>query len=137
MEPTTHRRLTAAEGRKFAFTLAFGFAAVAALLWWRDKPTASNLLFGIAGIAVFGGLVAPTSLGPVSRAWAAFGTALSRVTSPVFFTLIYMVVVAPIGLLRRTFGKSPLARDRSASSFWVQRQSPDAAARRSSLERQF
>jgi hypothetical protein len=137
MEPTTHRRLTAAEGRKFAFTLAFGFGAIAALVWWRGNESVSGLFAGVAVVAFLAGLVAPTHLGPISRAWAAFGAALSRVTSPVFFTLIYMVVVAPIGLVRRTFGKSPLARDRDASSFWIRRQAPDAAVQRASLERQF
>ena len=137
MEPATRRRLTPGEGRKFAFTLAAGFAAIAALLAWRDQAMPAKVLSGFAVAAALAGMIAPTRLGPVSRAWMTFGQALSRITSPVFFTLIYMVVVAPIGLLRRTFGKSPLARDRDASTYWIRREPLDAAAKRSSLERQF
>ena len=137
MEPTPRRRLTPAEGRKFAFTLALGFGLLGGLLAWREHAMPAKVLAGLAIAAVAMGVIAPATLGPVSRAWMAFGQALSRITSPVFFTLIYMVVVAPIGLIRRTFGKSPLARDRDASSFWIRRQAPDAAARRASLERQF
>ena len=137
MEPASHRRLTAAEGRKFSVTVAFGFATLAALLLWRSSPVASLTLSLIAILVAVAGLAAPTRLGPVSRAWTAFGAALSRVSSPVFFTLIYMVVVAPIGLIRRTFGRSPLARDANARSYWIRRPAIDAAARRAGLERQF
>ena len=137
MEPTTHRGLTAAEGRKFAFTLGLGFAALGALFLWRGRASVSLVLSGIAILSGVLGLAAPTRLGPVSRGWAAFGAALSRITSPVFFTLIYMVVVAPIGLVRRTVGRSPLARDPKAPSYWIRRTPVDAAARRTDLERQF
>lgn len=132
MESPAHRRLTASEGRKFAFTLAFGFGAIAALVWWRGSAPVSGFFAGVAAVAFVAGLAAPTQLGPIARAWAAFGAALSRITSPVFFTLIYMVVVAPIGLIRRTFGRSPLARDRGARSYWVRR-----PVGNTDLERQF
>ena len=137
MEPTAHRRLTPAQGRKFAFTLGVGFAVLAALFLWRGRATVSLVLSSVAILSGVLGIAAPTRLGPVERAWTAFGVALSRVTSPVFFTLIYMVVVAPIGLVRRTVGRSPLARDPKARSYWIRRTPVDAVARRSGLERQF
>jgi hypothetical protein len=137
MESPDHRRLTAAEGRKFAFTLGLGFAALAALFLWRGRATASLTLSAVAILSGVLGLAVPTRLGPVSRGWAAFGAALSRITSPVFFTLFYIVVVAPIGLVRRTFGRSPLARDPRASSYWVRRPDNEGSDGRAGLERQF
>jgi hypothetical protein len=137
MEPATHRRLTPAEGRKFAFTLAFGFAVLATLLLWRGRSLAPSVFFAVAGLLGVAGLVAPSRLAPISRGWNALGAALSRITSPVFFTVIYMVVVAPIGLVRRTFGNSPLARDPNARSYWIRRAPADPAATRAALERQF
>ena len=134
MEQTPHRRLTATEGRKFAFTVGIGFAALGALFLWRGRATISLALSSIAILTAVLGLAMPTRLGPVSRGWEAFGKALSRITSPVFFTLIYMVVVAPIGLVRRTVGRSPLARDPQARSYWIRRPPVDSSAR---LERQF
>lgn len=137
MDSATHRRLTPAEGRKFAFTLAFGFAVLASLFFWRGRSTPSTVLFALAALLLLAGLVGPAHLGPISGAWNELGTALSRITSPVFFTTIYMVVVAPIGLLRRTLGRSPLARDATARSYWIRRTQADPAARRAALERQF
>jgi len=137
MESPAHRRLTAAEGRKFAFTLGMGFAALAALFLWRGRATVSLLLSSVATLSGVLGIAMPTRLGPVSRGWAAFGAALSRITSPVFFTLIYMVVVTPIGLVRRTFGRSPMVRDPRAPSFWIRRPDTTEADGRAQLERQF
>ena len=137
MEASIDRRLTRAEGRKFGLTLALGFGALGGLFTWRGRGSAGVALFAIAAVFLFGGIFMPTRLGPVSRAWNAFGAALSRITSPIFFTVIYIVVVTPIGFLRRTIGRSPLARDAGATSYWIRREALDSAARRAALERQF
>jgi hypothetical protein len=135
MGPTARARLTPREGRTFAWTLAAAFGVLAALLLWRDRETGARVLAIVAAVCFLAGAVAPTRLGPLRAAWMAFGVALSRITSPVFFTLIYMVVFAPAGLLRRRFSRSPLARDKSAASYWIARD--PAATDRSRLERQF
>jgi hypothetical protein len=46
--------------------------------------------------------------------------------------IIYFAVLTPFGLVRRTFGRSPLHRSRSSPTFWMARPSG-----RSDLERQF
>ena len=95
------------------------------------------VLLALAAVAVLAALIVPSRLGPVQRGWTALGVALSRVTSPAFYTLLYLVVLTPTAWLRRTFGRSPLARDAAADSYWVTRppSSPDAARR--AMERQF
>jgi hypothetical protein len=135
MGTTAHARLTPRDGRRFAWTLATAFGVLAALLLWRDRETVARVLAIVAGVCLLAGAVAPSRLGPARDAWMALGVALSRVTSPVFFTLIYMVVFAPAGFLRRRLSRSPLARARDARSYWVARD--PAAAKRSRLERQF
>ena len=129
-------RLTAREGRSFAWTLAAAFAVLAALFFWRDEPTAARVLGVMAVVSFVAGATVPTRLGAARRGWMALGVALSRVTTPVFFTLIYIVVLAPAGFLRRSLSRSPLARDRGAKSYWIarERRSEDE---RSRLEHQF
>ncbi|MEO8194714.1 MAG: hypothetical protein ABI681_12760, partial [Gemmatimonadales bacterium] len=63
--------------------------------------------------------------------------ALSRVTTPIFMSIVYFVVLTPIGLLRRSFGSNPLVHDAVGGSYWKPRAKidPDAARRR--MERQF
>ena len=132
-----HARLTAREGRRFAWTLAFGFAALGALAWWRGADLLHLPLLAIAAAALLAGALAPSHLGPASRAWMRLGVALSRITTPVFYSALYFLVVTPTGILRRTLGRSPLRRSRSAATYWIAREPTDAEAARRRLERQF
>jgi hypothetical protein len=113
--------MTAREGRRFAGTLAGGFAVLALIGWWRHRVPVAQALGVVAAVAALAAIFIPTRLRPVERAWTGLGHALSRVTSPIFFTLLYLVVLTPVGLLRRTLGSSPIARSRASTSFWVRR----------------
>ncbi len=130
-------RLTAPEGRRFAWTLAFAFAALAGVERWRGRPTMSLAMLAIAVVWAVAGAVVPTHLGAVRRAWTRFGDALSWVTRPIVLAVMYWVVLTPIGLVRRTVARSPLARPHDARSYWIERPraSADDAAR--SMERMF
>jgi hypothetical protein len=91
----------------------------------------------LAAIFFLAGLIAPTRLGPVERAWMGVAHAISRVTTPLFMGIVYFVVLTPIGLFRRAVTKHTLSPSRSAKTFWIDRKKidPDAARRR--MERQF
>ncbi len=137
MAPADSARLTAAEGRRFALTLAGGFCALSALMYWRGRPRSALILLVVAASALIAGLLIPTRLRTVQRGWMALGVALSRLTTPVFYTVLYLAVLTPTGWLRRTFGRSPLERDAAAGSYWVRRPSPDSGDESRSMERQF
>ncbi len=132
-----HPRLTASEGRRFALTVAGGFAVLAAVAALRSRPSLSVAIAIVAGAFALGAVVAPARLGPVRAAWIALGVALSRVTAPLFYAVLYWVVLTPIGLVRRTFGHSPLARDAGARSFWIEREPLDDDTARRRMERPF
>jgi hypothetical protein len=126
--------MSAREGRRFAGTLAAGFAVLAAVAWWRERALAADVLLAIAIVAVAAALLVPTRLRPIERGWLAIGAGMSRVTSPAFFTLLYFLVVTPAGFVRRTLGRSPLARSKSSASFWVERPMLTEEERRAGLE---
>lgn len=127
----------AGEGRRFAWTLAGGFAVLAAGGAWRGHSATAVLFGAVAAIALLAGLVAPRRLGPARRGWMVFGEALSKITSPIFFGAVYFVVLTPMGVLRRTFGHSPLARSGNAASYWHRRDARSPEEARQSLERLF
>lgn len=129
--------MTRDEGRRFGAEMAVGFAVIAALVWWRGHERAAAILGAVAAVAALAALVVPGRLGPVRSGWMALGHAIGRVMSPLFFGIIYFVILTPIGLARRTFGRSPLARDPAATSYWMQRavRSPEQARR--AMERYF
>lgn len=137
MADDTPRRLNAAEGRRFAFVVAGGFAALAGVAYLRSRPSTMLVLAVIAGTLAVAGVAVPSRLGPVQRAWMALGVALSRITAPLFYGVVYWLVLTPIGIVRRTVGRSPLARDRCATSHWIVRPSQDEESARRRMERQF
>ncbi len=125
--------LTAAEGRKFAFTVGGAFLVLTAIVWWRQHPTLTMVFGSLAGVLGLLGLAVPTALGPVQRAWMGLAHLISKVTTPIFMGVVYFIVITPIGALMAAFGKRPL-RVQRGETYWKTR---PADARRSDLTRQF
>jgi len=137
MEKTDSTGLTAAEGRRFAFTLAAAFAVLAGIAQWRGRERVAIVFAVLAGLFLIAGLVAPSQLGPVERAWMGLARAISKVTTPIFMGIVYFVVLTPTGLLRRVLAKKTLSPARSAKTFWVDRKPMEPEAARRRMERQF
>lgn len=127
-------RLSPAEGRRFAFPVGAAFVVLGALLVWRGRTASGAVVAGMGGTLVIAGLAIPERLGPVERGWMRFARALSRVTTPILMTVVFVLVITPIGLVMRMAGHRPLVRRPGPDSFWAARES---AAKRSDLERQF
>ena len=127
-------RLTAAEGRRFAFTLGGAFLALAAVLWWRHRTGASILAGSLAALLLAAGGLVPGQLGPIHHSWMALAHAISRVTTPILMAVVYFTVLAPIGLAMRVIGYNPIKRNAVDGSFWVVRAPRE---QRSDIQRQF
>jgi len=127
-------RLSLVEGRRFGLTLGAAFVALGGLLWWRGRAAAPVIL-ALGLVLITAGVVLPTRLGPLHRAWMGFGAALSRITTPIFLGVVYFGAILPIGLLLRARGRNPLTRHRGDASCWVPR--PADARSRRDMERQF
>jgi hypothetical protein len=127
-------RLTAAQGRRFAFTVGGAFLVFAGVAWWRDHAILAPAL-GVVGAALAAaGVLIPTRLGGVERAWMALAHQISRVTTPVVMGLMYLLVLTPVGLLRRLLGGNPLSHGLQEASYWKSR--PEGR-RAGNLKRQF
>ena len=126
---------TAAQGRRFGLTVGLAFLVFAGIAWWRGHPTTVTVLGSVAGLLIAAGLIIPRHLGPVERAWMALAHAISRVTTPIVMGVIYLLVLTPVGLLRRTFGGNPMAHAVQKSGYWHSR--PAGRRRSNSMQRQF
>lgn len=128
-------RLTVAEGRRFGLTVGGAFLLLGAVTWYRGHWTITVAL-GCIGVAlVLAGLLVPTRMGPVERAWMRMAHAISRVTVPVTMALIYFVVITPVGLLRKAIGGDPLHHVEHEGTFWKSRLARARGA--TGMERQF
>jgi hypothetical protein len=134
MAERVHARLSASEGRRFGGVVGGAFLVLGAVLLWRGHSRVGAAAAAAGAALVVAALVVPTRLGPVRAAWMGLAERISRVTTPVFMTLVFALAVVPSGLIARAFGHRPLSRARGAKSFWADR---EADQRRSDLRRQF
>lgn len=126
-------RLTAAEGRKFGFTVGGAFVVLAALTVLRHKPIATtSVLGGLGTLLLLAAVAVPTTLGPIQRGWMRFAELLSKVTTPIVMGVLFFLVFLPFGALKRLMGQNSLQRVEPGASAWAPRD-----ARRSDLRRQF
>lgn len=109
---------TAADGRKFAFPVGIAFLLLAGLLFWRDKETLWRIVAGLGGGLLLAGVLVPSSLGPVYRAWMKMALVISRVTTPIFMGIVYFLVMTPTGMIMRVLGKKPIEHPAREGSFW-------------------
>lgn len=124
-------RLTRREGHVFAFTVAVGFLVLAIVSWSRElRPAIYGAAF-LAAAAFVAGVLVPTQLGPVRRAWIRLGEILGLVMTPVLMGLVYYLLITPIGLARRRTSKKSL---QTPASYWIER---DPLPDRKRMERQF
>jgi len=128
-------RLTAAEGRKFAYTVGVAFFAFGMISRWRGHTIAPQVLSTLGLTLIVLGLAIPSHLGPVFSAWMGLAHAISKVTTPLFMGIVYFVVLTPTGIIVRLLGRNPLAPPRPSGSAWVAHDPRSEAA--DSMRRQF
>ncbi|MEJ2540732.1 MAG: hypothetical protein P8188_12300 [Gemmatimonadota bacterium] len=134
MEERVPARLTASEGRRFAFPVGGVFAAIAGVFWWRDHLLTAQILGALGGSLILAGLLIPRRLGPVYRGWMALAMLISKVTTPIFMAIVYFLVITPAGLIRRTVSRSAIVHREEQGSYWKRR---EEGSRRGNLQRQF
>ena len=124
---------TAAQGRKFGFTVGGALVVLGGIARWRGHPTTFVVLAALGAALILMALVAPAALGPVERTWMKLAHAISKVTTPIFMGIIYYLVLTPIGVIRRSLGHNGLVNRPGAMGLWGDR----SATARSNLDRLF
>lgn len=135
MEARIPAGLSAAEGRKFGLLVGGAFLAITAILWWRGKAGAVPYVGTVGGLLLLGGLLAPSRMEPVYKAWMGLAHLLSKVTTPIFMGVIYFLVITPMSAGMRLIGRRALVHKPTNDSYWNERVSPQPAAEQ--MQRQF
>lgn len=111
--------------RRFGFTVGIAGLVLAALLSRRHIGAA--IVVGVAAVVLLSiAGFAPSSLRHLHRAWMTLSLALGWVMTRVILTLVFFLVLTPIGLLQRVFGKPPfeVAFGTGLTTYWERRASP-------------
>jgi len=107
--------------RKFGLVVGGLFALIGVLLaFWRHR-TGWGALLGVPGaVLVLLALVAPALLAGPHRAWLAFAKVLGRINGFVFLSIVFFLILTPLGLVLRLFGRDELRRRGAApASMWT------------------
>ncbi len=108
----------------FGLVLALFFGVLGGVIWWRFGQVSVARGLWIAGAAL---ATVYYALPPVRRAmfvgWMYLAYPIGWTISHVILALTYYVVLTPIGLIMRMFGRDPMHRrlDPQAETYWVQR----------------
>ena len=121
--------------RRFGCTIGV-VCAIAAVLTFRRYPTATLVLGSAAALLGLAAAVVPAQLAAFHRIWIKLSLVLGWVMTHVILTLVFYVIVTPVGLLQRLVSKRAfdVAFRTAENSYWKAR---ETECDRASYERQF
>lgn len=111
------------ELRQFGTTVGIILALLGGLLLFRGKVYYFYFLFfGVVLLCL--GLVAPILLKPVQKIWMTLAVSIGWVMTRAILSLLFYLVVTPIGVLVKMIGKDSLDLkfDRNVNSYWIARE---------------
>ena len=109
-----------------SFGLLFFVVFLVIAFWPLTKKSEINLyLISIALIFLVLGLLNSKILSPLNKAWIKLGEILGRIVAPVVMAIVYFIILTPISLLVRLFGKDLIgmkfSNDIKKKSYWIKR----------------
>jgi hypothetical protein len=122
--------------KKTGISVGIVLILISLLLWYLDKT--SFIYFSIiGGLFVILAFIAIPILRPFHRLWMMLALAMGFVMSRVILTVLYYLILTPIGLLAKIVGKKfmPLGFDKNAKTYWEKKDL--AAKQKIDYERQF
>ena len=93
-------------------------------LWPLTKELSPKVyLIIISVIFLVLGLLNSKLLSPLNEIWIKFGEILGRIIAPLIMALVYFLILTPISLLVRAFGKDLLGLKylKQQNSYWIKR----------------
>ena len=107
-----------------SFGLLFSLVFLALALWPLIKKGEINFyLVLISLIFLTLGLLNSRILTPLNKGWIKLGEILGRIIAPVVMAIIYFLILTPISLIVRLFGKDLIGMKFSndIKSYWIKR----------------
>ena len=128
-------RVDDASARRSAITVAIVFALMAAWQLYRGHHLRLYIFGLLAAVLTLVSLLAPAAR-VFHRGWMGLAHVLGAVNSRIILSVLYFLVITPIGRIVRWTGHDPLTRRAPrATSYWIGR--PSARQSRSDFEKTY
>lgn len=108
--------------RTFGKTMFFCLCAIGLILFLRHKPAC--IILWLAGLSfLLCALSMPLALKPIYTAWMALASCLSWFNTRLILAILYYLIITPIGLFARLFGKEFLSLriQKDAHTYWTRK----------------
>ena len=112
--------------RSFGITFGIIFLIIAGFLYYQEKDSFQLFIY-IAGSFISLGFLIPIILKPIYLVWMIFAVILGWFMTRVIISLLYYIIITPIGLFLRIIGKDllDLKEQKNKKSYWNIRNSED------------
>ena len=122
--------------RNFGITVGIILLVISGFLFWKEKES-FQIFLAIGIILFFTAIAIPVVLKPFYWIWMVFATILGWIMTRVILSLLFYVIITPIGLISRLFGKQflELGWTKSKESYWNIRTHEDL--KKENYEKQF
>lgn len=108
--------------RKFGLFFATVFLACAGYALWVEATGWAAVCLGSSAFFAIAALARPQLLAPLNRLWFLLGVLLGRIVNPVVLGLLFFLVITPVAVGTRWFGRDALRlKRRPGSTYWIER----------------
>ena len=124
--------------RKFAGVISSALIFISLLVFfWGSVPERAYWLAGTAMILLLLGLPFPQLIRPLHSFWMGLALFIGYFMSRLLLSLLFFIVISPISLIMRLFGKDILKQkiNKNKDSYWIKRNIKERSAE--DYERQF
>ena len=110
--------------RSFGITIGIILLIIAGGLFYKEKESFQLFIY-LAGSFISAGLIVPVILKPIYLVWMIFSVILGWFMTRFILSILFYLVITPIGLVLRILGKDLLAlkRQEVQDSYWNMRNS--------------
>ena len=107
-----------------SFGILFFIVFLILSLWPLKNGNNLNLYFLVSsGIFLILGAINSKLLTPLNKTWIKFGEILGLIIAPIVMSIVYFVILTPVSLIVRLFGKDLLGLKfiKENETYWIKR----------------
>jgi len=121
--------------KSFGYFFTFLFAIVGVYFYISANVSWAFIFITVAFIFMLLTLIKSDALLPLNKLWMHFGQLIGSIVSPIVLGFIFFVLLTPIAILMRLFGRDELRlKFKQKQSHWIPR---DELVKSESFEQQF
>ena len=126
------KKIKVSSNKSFGIVFSIFFLLISVYPLLNSDPIYYWSLF-ISFIFLVLGLMNSKILSPLNLLWFKFGILIGKIVSPVVMSIIFFLVVTPISILLKIFGKDVLnLKFNNNKTYWIEKNGP-----KSNMKKQF